>query len=277
MEEARPKQSWGDRGNKKALRGGRGRCQGPRPPGLPSARRAGEGRAARGWVAAGKETARPRSSVKPSGAEASAFGRPAQNAGRWGREAGRPGPYLLRSAARPGGSGWRTRTRRWPGGRGAPSGRTWLRSEAALVRGAARPSGCPSAGGGAGAGSTPPKIVRPQGGPQRQPPPVSPPPRALSCRGTGADGGARLRVGGEGTLVRGPGEPWRGPPSLAHTALLLGRRHPAPCSESSLFSVLRPLEGGRCREPSSSPSLVCGEGSFCPESCRGPHQSPGPP
>ena len=37
-------------------------------------------------------------------------------------------PYLPRSAARPGGSGWQTRTRRWPGGHVAPSGPTWLQT-----------------------------------------------------------------------------------------------------------------------------------------------------
>lgn len=37
-------------------------------------------------------------------------------------------PYLLRSAAHPGGSGWQIRTRRWLGGHVAPSGPTWLQT-----------------------------------------------------------------------------------------------------------------------------------------------------
>lgn len=35
-------------------------------------------------------------------------------------------PYLLRSAALPGGWGWQIRTRWWPGGHVAQSGPTWL-------------------------------------------------------------------------------------------------------------------------------------------------------
>lgn len=249
MEEARPSRAGGTEGTR---RHSEGDGAGARALGRPASRlrggqEAGESRPGGGWqrgrrrLAPGVQLSRVGRRPAPSG------GRPRTPGGGGGRPGG-PGPTfseaLLAQAARVGelvlGGG-----RVGVGHRAAGHG---CGREAALVRGAARPSGCPSAGGGAGAGSTPPKIVRPQGGPQRQPPPVSPP-RALSCRGTGADGGSRLRVGGEGTLVRGPGEPWRDLPALPTPPFSSGRRHPAPCSESSLFSVLRPLEGGRCREP----------------------------
>lgn len=76
-------------------------------------------------------------------------------------------PYLPRSAARPGGSGWQTRTRRWPGGHVAPSGPTWLqtrrrpRLEVRPQQAQQHPSSCRRAPAHleVGAGSTPPKIV----------------------------------------------------------------------------------------------------------------------
>lgn len=83
------------------------------------------------------------------------------------------GPYLPRSAAHPGGSGWQTRTQWWPGGHVAPSGPTWLqmrrrlRSEVRPQQSQRDPSSCRSRArvrSEWGAGSTPPKIVPSLGG-----------------------------------------------------------------------------------------------------------------
>lgn len=181
--------------------------------------------------------ARPRSSVKPEwgGGQHLREASPEFRAvGVGGRVA--LGPYLLRSAARQGGSGWQTRTRRWPGGHGAPSGPTWLRTGggpgprcgATLQLPAA-----PGRRGGGGVYTTQNSAGREGGrGPQRQPPacggaadPCLRRSTPSSCRGTSEDSGvlAESELGGH----TGQGSCR----ALTMTSQPCPhRRHPAPCS-----------------------------------------------
>lgn len=141
------------------------------------------------------------------------------------------GPYLPRSAAHPGGSGWQTRTQWWPGGHVAPSGPTWLqmrrrlRSEVRPQQSQRDPSSCRSRArvrSEWGAGSTPPKIVPSLGG------------GARSAR--------------DGCVTRAA---WTPVPSLAHSSAVTSPPPPYPLPRDSWGSWPRSElgRGGWCGGP----------------------------